>query len=425
MTIGNIPKDIRQKPSHGCWILLGYLPVTHLEHVNNKAVQRHALVNLFHACLWHMLEPLEQASHDDVPMTSGDGVVCHSHPIITCYSGDYPEQVLVTGIKTGQCPKCDIEHDKLRSAGIPAALWDLMVVLNVLALINEDYVPFNHACQELGIKPIYKPFWEPHAHLNIFLSITPDILHQLYQGILKHLLAWIQGCWSEAEIDACCHHLPPNHNICLFMKGITSLSQVSRTEHDQICQLLLGIIIDIPLAGGFNAVRLLHATQAILDFIYLAQYPCHTSDTLPLLNNTLSRFHSNKSNFIDLGIHTNFNLPKLHSLHHYIEMIQLFHTTDNYTMEYTEQLHIDLAKDAYHATNHKEEYYQMTKWLKHRKKVLWHRSFIRWRQEGDTTINVHVPPDVLCPSYEDDEPPFHQSGFVQRYHDYLPCALFR
>jgi hypothetical protein len=87
------------------------------------------------------------------------------------------------------------------------------------------------------------------------------------------------------------------------MKGTTSLSRVSRTEHDQICRFLLGIIIDIPLAGGFNAVRLLHATWAILDFIYLAQYPCHTSDTLPLLNNALSHFHLNKSIFIDLHPH--------------------------------------------------------------------------------------------------------------------------
>jgi len=34
-------------------------------------------------------------------------------------------------------------------------------------------------------------------------------------------------------------------------------------------------------------------------------------------------------------------------------VIELFGTTDNYTTEYTERLHIDLAKDAYRATNMK------------------------------------------------------------------------
>jgi len=65
---------------------------------------------------------------------------------------------LITGIKTGQCPKCNIEHNELGSADTPAALRDLTAVLNVLALINEDYIAFNHACRDLGIKPIYKPF---------------------------------------------------------------------------------------------------------------------------------------------------------------------------------------------------------------------------------------------------------------------------
>ena len=54
--------------------------------------------------------------------------------------------MLITGIKTGQCPKCDIEHNELESADTPVALWDLMTVLNVLALIDKDYVAFNHAC---------------------------------------------------------------------------------------------------------------------------------------------------------------------------------------------------------------------------------------------------------------------------------------
>ncbi len=48
-----------------------------------------------------------------------------------------------------------------------------------------------------------------------------------------------------------------------------------------------------------------------------------------------------------------FNLPKLHSLGHYVRAIKLFGTTDNYSTESTERLHIDYAKDAYQATNHK------------------------------------------------------------------------
>ena len=37
MTIGNLPKDIRSKLSHGGQILLGYLPDTKLKLISNKA----------------------------------------------------------------------------------------------------------------------------------------------------------------------------------------------------------------------------------------------------------------------------------------------------------------------------------------------------------------------------------------------------
>ncbi|KAH7902826.1 hypothetical protein BJ138DRAFT_1121048 [Hygrophoropsis aurantiaca] len=125
--------------------------------------------------------------------------------------------------------------------------------------------------------------------------------------------------------------------------------------------------------------------RGLLDFLFLAQYPCHTEETLRLLDDALNRFHDNKSIFIDLGIRTSFNLPKLHSLRHYINMIREFGTTDNYNTEYTERLHIDLTKDAYRATNHKDEYNQMTLWLERKEKMQYHDNFVRWRQNQNIT----------------------------------------
>lgn len=39
ITIGNLPKEIRWKPSHQAQILLAYLPTTKLEHIKNKAAR--------------------------------------------------------------------------------------------------------------------------------------------------------------------------------------------------------------------------------------------------------------------------------------------------------------------------------------------------------------------------------------------------
>ncbi|KAG1770541.1 hypothetical protein EDD22DRAFT_977201 [Suillus occidentalis] len=383
MTIGNLPKEIHRQPSRNAQILVGYLPTTKLEHITNKAARRRCLANLFHACVRHIVEPLVEPGKDGIPIASGDGVLRRGHPLLACYIGDYPEQLLVTGMKTGECPKCDIPSTELGSKDLPFEMHDLHQILDALALVDEDPSQFAKACHDAGVKPLYHPFWQELPHCNIYNAITPDVLHQIYQGLIKHLISWIKTAYGEAEIDARCKRLPPNHNIRLFMKGISVLSRVSGTEHQQICRFLLGLIIDIRLPDGASPARLIRA------------YPCHSDLTLELLSGALNRFHDNKSIFVDLGIRSSFNLPKLHSFQHYVSMIRMFRTTDNYNTEYTERLHIDLAKDAYHATNHKDEYMQMTLWLERREKMLWHAKFIQWRlHNGAAPAHLTKHPSV-------------------------------
>ena len=170
-----------------------------------------------------------------------------------------------------------------------------------------------------------------------------------------------------------------------------------------MCKFLLGLIIGLPLPGGMSPVRLIRAVRALLDFLFVAQYPAHTSETLELLQDALRRFHANKAIFVDLGIRLHFKLPKLHSLEHYMLSILLFGTTDNYDTQYTERLHIDFAKDAYRATNRKDELPQMTAWLERREKILRHEIFIQWRlsrrceresadtEDGSGTLTSSLP----------------------------------
>ena len=47
-----------------------------------------------------------------------------------------------------------------------------------------------------------------------------------------------------------------------------------------MCQFLLGLITDVPLPGGQVASRVLRAVHALLDFVHLAQYPLHTTQTV-------------------------------------------------------------------------------------------------------------------------------------------------
>ena len=395
LTIGNIPKDIRRKPSHHAQILIGYIPTTKLTGMENKSGRRRALANLFHACMRNVLGPISSVGEMGLAMMSGDGVWRRCHPIFAIFIGDYPEQTLVTCTFSGRCPKCLVplgqlgEHDSF-------PLRTQRSVIGTYLLVDKDVRKFHRTCREAGLKPVVHPFWAIFPLADIFISITPDILHQMLQGVMKHLIGWLVSIFGPSAIDARCKAMPPNHKILLFTKGITTLSRVSGHEHKKMCSILLGLIIDLPVPGGLDSSRVVKAVRALSDFLFLAQFECHTSGTLSQLEDCLAAFHNNKAVFIDLGIRENFDIPKFHSLLHYASSIRLFGTTDNYNTEQSERLHIDLAKEAYRATNRKDEYAQMTMWLERREKVHRHSASIDWRQNDRQNVRPRSLIRPLC-----------------------------
>ncbi|PSS15390.1 hypothetical protein PHLCEN_2v3287 [Hermanssonia centrifuga] len=400
LTISNLPKDIRSKPSQRGQILLGYLPTSKLEHITNKAARRRTLANVFHACLGRILAPLCKPGVDGLPMTSGDGVTRRGHPIFAAFVGDYPEQILVTGVKSGQCPVYDVPHDELGDhCSLSHAFRDIDKVLDVLDTADESPTEFMRACADIGIKPIYEPFWRHLPYADIYLSITPNVLHQLFQGLVKHLVSWIKSAYDPVEIDARCRRLPLNHNVRLFFKGITSLSRLTGREHSDICRILLGLIINMRLPDNLHPGMLVCAVRAMLDFVYLAQYPIHSDETLASLHNALCRFHDNKDVFVTLGIRADFHFPKAHFPQHYRFLIENLGTTDNFNTEYTERLHIDFAKDAYRASNRKDEFPQMTLWLERKEKVLRHNQYIQWCEAGRPPLQIINPLHKLHTSH--------------------------
>ena len=160
------------------------------------------------------------------------------------------------------------------------------------------------------------------------------------------------------------------------------LKKIPGHEHKKICAILLGLVVGLPVPtrDAQDASRVIKSTRALLDFLYVAQYGSHTTTSIKHLEDCLAAFHDFKAVFIDLGARKNFNLPKLHSLGHYASSIRLFGTMDNYNTEQSERLHIDLTKDAYRATNRKDEYPQMTAWLERRERIDRHASLIDMQQ---------------------------------------------
>jgi hypothetical protein len=117
MTIGNIPKDTRRKPSRRAQILIGYIPTTSFQGVTNKAARRRAQANLFHACMEKVLALIRPYGETGIAMMTADGIWRRCHPIFAVFVGDHPEQALVTCTYQGRCPKCKVLRDQLGEFG--------------------------------------------------------------------------------------------------------------------------------------------------------------------------------------------------------------------------------------------------------------------------------------------------------------------
>ena len=142
MTIGNIPKEIRCKPSSRAHILLGYLPTSRLSHIKSPATHQRALSNLFCACVGCILAPLKKYGLTGINMTAGDGSEYRNHPLFAVFIGDYPKQVLVGRTKTGDCPTCPASRNELQDfpSNYADEFKDLQAILNALKSI--DHVRF-------------------------------------------------------------------------------------------------------------------------------------------------------------------------------------------------------------------------------------------------------------------------------------------
>ena len=155
-----------------------------------------------------------------------------------------------------------------------------------------------------------------------------------------------------------------------------------------MAQILLGCLV------GKVPAEVLVCYRALLDFIYIAQYPMHDNDSLQYLEDALDLFHTNKHIFVDCGIQEHLDIPKFHSMVHYVESIRNFGTTNNYNTEMFKRFHIDMAKEGWRASNFRNEVPQMTRWLSRQEKVSLFQSYIRDTLESDEMVNeeIELPP---------------------------------
>ncbi|KAG8708171.1 hypothetical protein FRC09_001400 [Ceratobasidium sp. 395] len=372
LTIGNIPKATRRLTSSHATVLIGYIPVSKLKCFTKGDARREAKHRLFHTCVKKILKSLEAAGRDGVEIECSDGWVRRCYPVLSAWVADYPEQCMIACCNQSSCGQCLVPHDQRGENG----KWEcrsqreagLEIIAESLGIRTKTFI-------SNGYKPVgCTPFWYDLPHCDIFSSLTPDLLHQLHTGLFKdHLFEWCLDLANDDDlVDERFLALPSHPSLVSFRHGVASLSQTTGRQHKSMEKSIVAVM------SGLVPQEALLAVQAAIDFIMLASLTAHTTSTLAWVQDVLDGFHMLKSIFVEKGIRKNFNFPKIHALLHYVESIISRGSLDGFNTEIFERLHIEMAKNAYRATNKRDYMKQMTDWISRFNAIRSRDAFIQW-----------------------------------------------
>ncbi|KAG8723820.1 hypothetical protein FRC09_001647 [Ceratobasidium sp. 395] len=241
LTIGNIPKRLRQRISKRTNILIGYLPVPKLDCISDKEQRKATRQKLFHTCMKNVLQPLQDAINTGgIKVRCADGGVWRIYPRLAAYIADFPEQCKVACTRTTHCPLCTVRPDK-RGNYKDAPPRQATVVLEA----QEKHKTTGSAMfKRLGLFQI-KPFWDEFPYVNVGCFLTLDLLHQLHKGVLKdHLTKWAMHILGKAVIDERHKSMPEYHSMRHFKNRISAVSQWMGRELKEMAKVLLPVISD-------------------------------------------------------------------------------------------------------------------------------------------------------------------------------------
>jgi hypothetical protein len=362
-----------------------------------------------------LLRPLVKAGREGVFLRCADGYIRRCFPILMAYIADNPEQCMIACCKENRCHICTVHPTgrgepyselNINPSGKPVRIRDPGETIDLL-LYYDSGRRGAVAFEDQGLKPFGLPFWAELPHCDIYACLAPDTLHQLNKGVFSdHLLEWcLTLAKDKDEVDRRMAALPKHPGLRHFTSGFTTLKQTTAGEHREIQKVILGVLAGLIPDDAHRAMR------AIIDFIYYAQLPTHTSYTLLLLTDALNTWHQHKDVFVRLGIRRDllFRVNKIHSMEHYPRLIMDLGAPGGFSTELPERLHIEYAKTAYKATNRKQYLQQMCAYLSKCEAIAAFSGFLTWAMSPSGTAfevtQPAAPEDTPVPEY--GIPPVH------------------
>jgi hypothetical protein len=116
--------------------------------------------------------------------------------------------------------------------------------------------------------------------------------------------------------------------------------------------LSIFVKVYLPAIEGHVPVEMVQAIRAFLEFCYIARRDILDANSLDQLQDALDRYHAYRKIFQECGVRTGgFNLPRQHSLLHYLQLIREFGAPNGLCSSITESKHIKAVKEPWRRSN--------------------------------------------------------------------------
>ncbi|EIW77185.1 hypothetical protein CONPUDRAFT_157446 [Coniophora puteana RWD-64-598 SS2] len=353
---GNLTNTARRGHSNSV-LPVAFLPIPRTKRRHrNKPEFRTFCRQLYHAALRRVFKPLEAVMETPEVVKCPDGHFRWAVYGLGPYIADYPEQVWLSGIVQGWCPKCNAKPHALDDPGARRRTREK----------TDTYcsrLPTSILWDDYGIRDDYRPFMHHFPRADIHELLSPDLLHQVIKGTFKdHVVAWVntylkavhgetQGGAIIDEIDRSL--VPPFPGLRRFPDG-RDFEQWTGDDSKALMKVYL------PAIAGFVPTDMVQCLSAFLDFCYIARQNSLSAEDLDNLDDALARFHRLRDVFIRAGVRPNgISLPRQHSLCHYRHSIVLFGSPNGLCSSITESKHIVAVKKPWRRSSRFKALHQM------------------------------------------------------------------
>ena len=209
ITIGNLPRALRRQQMIPATLLVGFIPITKAVTVgSDSAMSYEAKTKVYHdamriifgrRCTYscpsvtvYLLTSiaLAQLAQGEWLVRCADGHIRHCVPIISNMLVDYEEVTCISGIKRNrQCGKCQVAYSELEQIqkSFPARTHEQMQ--QQIEKQGKSSLPEDEARIEFDwVHPIECFAWDL-PFVDIYDSISIDMLHQLQKGVFRDLVS--------------------------------------------------------------------------------------------------------------------------------------------------------------------------------------------------------------------------------------------